>query len=73
MVHAGRRQQTSQPLTEAEKSQARAVLGAIGWKANTSGPQYSAEHGLMTSMVSSGTAQLLLDVNKLLARIKAEA
>ena len=36
-IHPGRRQQTSMLLTPAEKSQARAALGGIGWKAIMSG------------------------------------
>ena len=38
-----------------------------------SGPQFAAEHGLLTSQVSKGTAQTLLEINKLLARVKAQA
>ena len=66
-IHPGRRNQSEMPMTESEKSQARGTLGGIGWKAIMSGPQFAAEHGLLTSQVSQGTVQTLLEINKLLA------
>ncbi|CAE8626358.1 unnamed protein product [Polarella glacialis] len=64
-----RRVETSASITEAERSEMRAVLGAVQWKVYQTGPQHSAQLSLLQSSITLATVQTLLDVNKLVREV----
>ncbi|CAK0873360.1 unnamed protein product [Prorocentrum cordatum] len=59
--------------TDKEKGQLRAILGAIGWRSEQSGPVHSADTSLLLSTMPSSTVQTLLDTSRLVDRVRAGA
>ena len=66
-----RQRATTADTTEKERSQLRALLGAISWHAQQTGPQVSAAVGLLLSEVNHSTVQTIHRANKLLEQVRA--
>eukprot|EP00439_Symbiodinium_sp_Y106_P014973 s9774_g2.t1 len=58
-----------QPLTEAEVSQARAVLGSAQWRVTQTAPHHAAKLSMLQSMLSTRDHNLIEQVNKLVREI----
>eukprot|EP00435_Cladocopium_sp_Y103_P059364 s526_g21.t1 len=65
-VSSSRRKDRKSPTTEHEKTQLRAVLGALSWHSQQVSPHTSAEVGLMLSEVCNSTVETIFQVNKML-------
>ncbi|CAE7358286.1 nphp3 [Symbiodinium sp. CCMP2592] len=61
-----RRQALDAPTTERERSQLRALLGALSWHGQQVAPHISAEVGLLLSEVNSSTVRTISKANQLL-------
>ena len=70
-VNSSRRKNSSEPTTPWEKSQLRALLGALSWHAQQVGPHVSADVGLLLSEVNHSTVNTILRANTLLSHTKA--
>ena len=70
-VSAGRRKNQEESTSEREKTQLRALLGALSWHAQQVAPHISAEVSLLLSEVSCSTVQTILKANTLLYNTKA--
>ena len=70
-VNSSRRKRLSESTTPWEKSQLRALLGALSWNAQQVAPHVSADVGLLLSEVNSSTVGTLLKANTLLSHAKA--
>ena len=70
-VNSSRRKNPSESTTSWEKSQLRALLGAMSWYAQQVGPHVSADVGLLLSEVNSSTVSTLIRANTLLSNTKA--
>ena len=66
-----RKRATTAGTTEKERSQLRALLGAVSWYAQQTGPQVSAAVGLLLSEVNHSTVQTIHRANKLLEQVRA--
>ena len=55
-----------------ELSQARAVLGAIQWRVQQTGPQHAAKLSLLQSALPNGTKETLHQINKLVREVYAQ-
>lgn len=66
---AVRTRQTGSETRMAEKSQFCSVIGTVGWRAEESGPQHSAEASLMLSKIPTSTVEETLAANKLLQKV----
>ncbi|CAK0848438.1 unnamed protein product [Prorocentrum cordatum] len=53
-----------------EKGQLRAILGAVGWRSEQSGPMHSADTSLLLSTVPSSTVQTINETNRLVDRVR---
>ena len=62
----------NRPISAGERDQLRAVLGAVQWRAQQSGPQHCAKLGQLQSRVSTADVQTLLDANKLVREVYAQ-
>ncbi|OLP95920.1 Copia protein [Symbiodinium microadriaticum] len=62
---ASRRKERDAPTTEREKTQLRALLGAISWHAQQVGPHLSAEVSLLLSDISESTVETIIKANQL--------
>ncbi|CAJ1435004.1 unnamed protein product [Effrenium voratum] len=60
---------TGKELTENERSQARAVLGAAQWRAYQSGPQHAAKLSHLQSVLPKGDSTVLGEINKLVREV----
>ncbi|CAJ1424831.1 unnamed protein product, partial [Effrenium voratum] len=58
--------------TMEEVEQARAVLGAIQWRVQQSGPQHGAKLGQLMTLLPHFTVQVLKDVNKLVREVYSQ-
>ena len=65
-----RRRQRKEATTDREQSQLRALLGALSWHASQVGYRYSAHVSLYLSEVPQSTVDTILEVNKLLHKIR---
>ncbi|CAE7357392.1 RE1 [Symbiodinium sp. CCMP2592] len=70
-VNASRRKQPTQATTERERSQLRALLGAISWHAQQVAPHLSAEVSLLLSEVSQSDGETIAKANACLRRARA--
>ena len=70
-INSSRRKNPSEVTTPWEKSQLRALLGALSWYAQQVGPHVSADVGLLLSEVNSSTVKTLMQANTLLVHTKA--
>ncbi|CAK0792341.1 unnamed protein product, partial [Prorocentrum cordatum] len=73
VVSPERKKHKDAPTTDKEKGQLRAILGAIGWRSEQSGPMHSADTSLLLSTIPSSTVQTLLDTNRLVDRVREGA
>ena len=71
-VNATRKKQETQTTTEREKSQLRALLGAISWHAQQVAPHLSAEVSLLLSEVAQSTVSTITKANSCLRRARAQ-
>ena len=71
-VNATRKKQEAQTTTEREKSQLRALLGAISWHAQQVAPHLSAEVSLLLSEVAQSTVSTITKANSCLRRARAQ-
>ncbi|CAE7790042.1 RE1, partial [Symbiodinium sp. CCMP2456] len=71
-VNASRRKDRSQPTTDREKTQLRALLGGISWHAQQVAPYLAAEVGLLLTEVSRSTVDTIIKANVLLATAKSK-
>ena len=55
-----------------EVEQARAVLGAIQWRVQQSGPQHGAKLGQLMTLLPHCTVQVLKDINKLVREVYSQ-
>ncbi|CAK0839942.1 unnamed protein product, partial [Prorocentrum cordatum] len=69
VVSPGRKKNKDAPTTDKEKGQLRAILGAIGWRSEQSGPVHSAGASLLLSAMPSSTVQTPVDTNRLVDRV----
>ena len=69
-IEKSRRSQPSSPLTEAEKSSLRSIIGALQYAAVHSRPDISAKVGELQSSVNRATVSELIQANKVLAEAK---
>ena len=60
------------PANPTETEQMRAILGAVQWRVQQSGPQHAAKLGQLLTMVKSPTVAILREVNKLVREVYAE-
>eukprot|EP00439_Symbiodinium_sp_Y106_P036519 s8678_g4.t1 len=58
-------------MTEAELSQARAVLGSIQWRVTQSGPHHAAKLGHLQSLLASKDTECINQINKLVREVQA--
>ena len=72
-VRPDRRKDRTAPVTEHERSQMRAVLGAAGWRAEQTGIAHAAEVSILRSKVKSATVEDLLTVNKMVQKMRQQA
>ena len=56
--------------TDQEKGQLRAILGAIGWRSEQSGPMHSADVSLLLSTIPPSTVQTINETNRLVDRVR---
>ena len=70
-LSSGRRKGTECETTEREKTQLRALLGALSWHAQQVAPHISAEVSLLLSEVSRSTVCTIIKANTLLHHTKA--
>ena len=73
-VNSSRRKDRKAPTSEHEKTQLRAVLGALSWHCQQVAPHMSAEVGLMLSEVTNSSVETIFHVNKMLynARVRKD-
>ncbi|CAE7239180.1 RE1 [Symbiodinium sp. CCMP2592] len=69
-INATRRKDRTQPTSDKEKSQLRALLGGISWHAQQVAPYLAAEVGLLLTEVSRSTVETIVKANILLATAK---
>ena len=60
-------------LTDKEISALRGLIGTMSWKASQTGPQYSADVGLLLSEVPYATVDTIFRANKLAREIKRDS
>ena len=60
-------------ITEHERHMLRSTLGSLSWKAGQSGPQFSADVGLLLSAVTKAKVSDLVLANKLVKEVKMTA
>ncbi|CAK0829393.1 unnamed protein product, partial [Prorocentrum cordatum] len=65
-----RKKAKDMPTTDKEKGQLRAILGAIGWRSEQSGPMHSADTSLLLSTIPSSTVQTINETNRLVDRVR---
>ncbi|CAK0895531.1 unnamed protein product, partial [Prorocentrum cordatum] len=65
-----RKKAKDMPTTDKEKGQLRAILGAIGWRSEQSGPMHSADASLLLSTIPSSTVQTINETNRLVDRVR---
>ncbi|CAK0792580.1 unnamed protein product, partial [Prorocentrum cordatum] len=70
VVSPERKKNKDAPTTDNEEGQLRAILGAIGWRSEQSGPMHSADTSLLLSAMPSSTVQTLLGANRLVDRVQ---
>eukprot|EP00439_Symbiodinium_sp_Y106_P044061 s3557_g5.t1 len=70
-VSSGRRKNQEESTSEREKTQLRALLGALSWHAQQVAPHIAAEVSLLLSEVSCSTVQTIIKANTLLHNTKA--
>ncbi|CAE6969386.1 RE2 [Symbiodinium sp. CCMP2592] len=71
-VNASRKKDKSQPTTDKEKSQLRALLGGISWHAQQVAPYLAAEVGLLLTEVTRSSVDTIIRANMLLAAAKSK-
>ena len=71
-INASRKKQGESSTTDREKSQLRALLGAIAWHAQQVAPHLSAEVSLLLSEVTSSNVETIAKANACLRRAKAQ-
>ena len=71
-VNASRRKDRSQPTTDKEKSQLRALLGGISWHAQQVAPYLAAAVSLLLTEVTRSTVETIIQSNILLSHAKAK-
>ncbi|CAE7681801.1 RE2 [Symbiodinium sp. CCMP2456] len=71
-VNASRRKDLSQPTSDREKSQLRALLGGISWHAQQVAPYLAAEVGLLLTEVTKSSVDTIIRANQLLAVAKSK-
>lgn len=69
-MNAGRKKKGNEPTNEKEKSQLRALLGALSWHSQQVSPHLSAEVGLLLSEISNSTIETIKRANNLLYQAK---
>ncbi|CAE7726789.1 RE1 [Symbiodinium sp. CCMP2592] len=62
---------TSRTMTDAELSQARAVLGSVQWRVTQSGPQHAAKLGYLQSLLAKKDTECITQINKLVREVQA--
>ena len=72
-ISPSRRKDRTAPVTEGERTQMRAVLGASGWRAEQTGVKHAAEVSILRSKVKTATVEDLLTTNKLVHKMRQEA
>ncbi|CAK0870312.1 unnamed protein product [Prorocentrum cordatum] len=65
-----RKKAKDMPTTDKEKGQLRAILGAIGWRSEQSGPMHSADTSLLLSTMPSSIVQTVNATNRLVDRVR---
>ena len=63
---------SKRPVTEGEREQLRAVLGAVQWRAMQSGPQHCAKLSQLQSRIVTADTQVIADVNKLVREVYSQ-
>ena len=71
-LNATRRKDRSQPTTDKEKTQLRALLGGISWHAQQVAPYLAAEVSLLLTEVSRSSVETIVKANMLLAMAKSK-
>ncbi|CAE7837991.1 RE2 [Symbiodinium sp. CCMP2592] len=71
-LSSGRRREKHQETTDREKSQLRALLGAISWHAQQVAAHFSASVSLLLSEVAQSTVSTIMDANQLLNQVRAQ-
>ena len=66
-----RAKQGTSPVTEAERSELRALLGALQWLVTQSRPDASVDVNLIQSEVTTATVDTIHTANKIVRKIKA--
>ncbi|OLQ08346.1 Retrovirus-related Pol polyprotein from transposon TNT 1-94 [Symbiodinium microadriaticum] len=72
-VNALRKKDLKAPTSEREKTQLRALLGALSWNAQQVSPHTSADVSLLLSEIPKSTVETILRANNLLFRTKARS
>ena len=72
-VSATRKKDVKEETTEREKTQLRALLGALSWNCQQVSPHTSAEVSLLLSEIPKSTVATILQANNLLFRTKARS
>ncbi|CAE7637419.1 PCSK5 [Symbiodinium sp. CCMP2592] len=72
-ISAERRRQKGEELSEGERQQMRAVLGAVNWLVGGSRPDLAAWCSLLQQKVSKGTVEQLIETNKLVTLARENA
>ena len=68
-----RKRHIQEAATDQEKAQIMAVLGAVQYNVQKTGPEEAAACGLLQSKRPQATVQDLVSVNKMVGRMKARA
>lgn len=63
---------TSEQITPEERSQARAVLGAIQWRSLQTGPQHMSKVSQLQSMLPKGNKDVLTQINRLCREVYSQ-
>ena len=70
-ISSCRKREPQASTTEKERSQLRALLGALSWYAQQTGPQVAAPVGILLSEVNHSTVNTIQRANRLLEHVKA--
>ena len=69
-LNASRRKERKEATKDREKTQLRALLGALSWLAQQTAPHLSAEVGLLLSEVGTSTVETIIRANTLLSKAR---
>ena len=72
-MNASRRKDRTQPTTERERTQLRALLGGLSWHAQQVAPYLAADVGLLLTEVTRSSVETIIKTNMLLNQAKAKS